>query len=491
METALGPKLLQKSVQDALLGPLLDHIYKPKVNGPMNVHVHATLEDDAPLDATAPAQSYEREDGMPVDIYIVVTQRAEPAGGDAVGAEGGGRFVSPGVAGAVFNLTTETADGFSHKGLPSADSIMSTKLTAKWLRKPLRDALVAPFLDGLNSARPKGCPKLGLGNVRGVFGRVGAGTGGEPIELEVLAASLVTDGTEPIDLMILMGEASSNGPGRIPVMMGDSGGSSPYTPGEGDDTASNASGEDSVTRRAAADGSYPRLKWLRAYGGEKLGKGASATFHLHAGDVSIKAVLPKGALAKPLEDVLLAPFLERLQGKGKGFSVIDSAKLQSARIEVDGQSVDLSRPAASFVQSPNEPVVIVYRMDGDATEGSEADAVPSYGSNYGEEPLAAVGLGDVALEGPLFTESEPESPFSPSLGSEGSTAQFSTTNNNRALARARAARLSRQGSSSSSGTPTRQASGSSPGSSGPSGPSGETENGLIDFGTPMPESEVP
>ena len=189
--------------------------------------------------------------------------------------------------------------------------------------------------------------------------------------------------------------------------------------------------------------------------------------------------------------MLLAPFLERLQGKGKGFSVIDSAKLQSARIEVDGQSVDLSRPAASFVQSPNEPVVIVYRMDGDATEGSEADAVPSYGSNYGEEPLAAVGLGDVALEGPLFTESEPESPFSPSLGSEGSTAQFSTTNNNRALARARAARLSRQGSSSSSGTPTRQASGSSPGSSGPSGPSGETENGLIDFGTPMPESEVP
>ena len=32
METVLGPRLLQKSVQDALLGPLLDHIYKPKVN---------------------------------------------------------------------------------------------------------------------------------------------------------------------------------------------------------------------------------------------------------------------------------------------------------------------------------------------------------------------------------------------------------------------------------------------------------------------------
>ena len=32
METVLGPRLLQKPVQDALLGPLLDHIYKPKVN---------------------------------------------------------------------------------------------------------------------------------------------------------------------------------------------------------------------------------------------------------------------------------------------------------------------------------------------------------------------------------------------------------------------------------------------------------------------------
>ena len=93
----LGPRLLQKPVQDALLGPLLDHIYKPKVtnptpnppltlttstsprsrtltltlslaltltltltltkvNGPMNVHVHATLEGDLPIDTTAPAR---------------------------------------------------------------------------------------------------------------------------------------------------------------------------------------------------------------------------------------------------------------------------------------------------------------------------------------------------------------------------------------------------------------------------------------------------
>ena len=36
--------------------------------------------------------------------------------------------------------------------------------------------------------------------------------------------------------------------------------------------------------------------------------------------------LMPGALAKPLEDVLLAPFLERLQGKGKDFSLIDGAK---------------------------------------------------------------------------------------------------------------------------------------------------------------------
>ena len=29
--------------------------------------------------------------------------------------------------------------------------------------------------------------------------------------------------------------------------------------------------------------------------------------------------------------------------------------------------MDLSKPAGSFVRDPNEPVVIVYRMDGDDT----------------------------------------------------------------------------------------------------------------------------
>lgn len=499
METALGAKLLQKSVQEALLGPLLDHIYKPKVNGPMNVHVHATLEDNTPLDVTASAQSLEREDGMPVDIYIVVTQKAEAVG--EVPAEGGGRFVSRVPAGAVFTLTIVTIDGFEHKGLPAPDSVMSTRLNAKWLRKPLKEALVAPFLDGLNGARPKATPKLVIGNVRAIY--VVGGPGGlgsdDPIALEVPAVSLTVEGDAPVDLKIVLGEAMAVG-GRVPVVMGEGGGSSPFAPrtnGEGeDDTASNTSGEDRVTRRAAAaaDGPYPRLRWLRAYGGERLSKGPMATFHLHAGEVSIKAVLPKGALAKPLEDVLLAPFLERLQGKGKGgFSVIDSTKLQSARIEVDGQSVDLSRPAGSFVQNPDEPVVIVYRMDGDDAD-ADPGAAPSYASNYGvEEPSAAVGLGDVALEGPLFTEAEPDSPFSPSLSSEtSSNAVFTTTNNNRALARARAARLSKQGSSGSMGTPSRleiESSGPAP------EVSGVTQNGLIDFGTPMgtptPESEVP
>ena len=39
------------------------------------------------------AREFEREDGMPVDIYIVVTQDAEPAGGESAAVDGG-RFVS-------------------------------------------------------------------------------------------------------------------------------------------------------------------------------------------------------------------------------------------------------------------------------------------------------------------------------------------------------------------------------------------------------------
>ena len=34
--------------------------------------------------------------------------------------------------------------------------VLSTTLKPKWLRKPLQHALLAPFLDGLNGARPKG-----------------------------------------------------------------------------------------------------------------------------------------------------------------------------------------------------------------------------------------------------------------------------------------------------------------------------------------------
>ena len=77
---------------------------------------------------------------------------------------------NPTPTGAAFNLTIETADGFEHKGLPSDGSVLSTTLKPKWLRKPLQSALIAPFLDGLNGARPKGTAKLGIGNVRGVSG---------------------------------------------------------------------------------------------------------------------------------------------------------------------------------------------------------------------------------------------------------------------------------------------------------------------------------
>ena len=68
--------------------------------------------------------------------------------------------------------------------------------------------------------------------------------------------------------------------------------------------------------------------------------------------------------------------------------------------------MDLSKPAGSFVRDPNEPVVIVYRMDGDDNASEAGSDAPSYGSNYREESSDAlsVGLADVALDGPLFTE---------------------------------------------------------------------------------------
>ena len=52
---------------------------------------------------------------------------------------------------------------------------------------------------------------------------------------------------------------------------------------------------------------------------------------------------------------------------------------------MDGETVDLSKPAGSFVRDPNEPVVIVYRMDGDDNASEAGSDAPSYGSNYREE----------------------------------------------------------------------------------------------------------
>ena len=80
---------------------------------------------------------------------------------------------------------------------------MSTSLTAKWLSKPLKGALVAPLLDGLNDARPKGSSKLGLDNLRRIFA-----ADGTVIGPDVQAGSLVTADGEAIILRIEIGEAA-------------------------------------------------------------------------------------------------------------------------------------------------------------------------------------------------------------------------------------------------------------------------------------------
>ena len=88
--------------------------------------------------------------------------------------------------------------------------MLSATLKPKWLRKPLQSALIAPFLDGLNGARPKGTAKLGIGNVRGV-----SGADGDPIGLDVVAASLVREDNEPIHLKVQIDEARG---GRVPLV---------------------------------------------------------------------------------------------------------------------------------------------------------------------------------------------------------------------------------------------------------------------------------
>ena len=191
--------------------------------------------------------------------------------------------------------------------------------------------------------------------------------------------------------------------------------------------------------------------------------------------------------------------------------------------------------------------------DADEQTDGRTEGLPSYAENYnncssrgGTDGPVALTLGDVAIDGPLFTESEPDSPFNspfgfgdfspegtitttlllvvavlaPHLHEEGvavtvttatiattitatittttttttrhsdadsGAAVFSTTNNNRALARARAARLQRTNSKDSTTTVSTQ---SVRRANSELSSSGELEvrspGGLIDF-----EGEVP
>ena len=82
---------------------------------------------------------------------------------------------------------------------------MSTSLTAKWLSRTLKDALVAPLLDGLNDARPRGSSKLGLDNLCRIFA-----ADGTVIGPDVQAGSLVTADGEAIILRIEVGKAASD-----------------------------------------------------------------------------------------------------------------------------------------------------------------------------------------------------------------------------------------------------------------------------------------
>lgn len=71
---------------------------------------------------------------------------------------------------------------------------------------------------------------------------------------------------------------------------------------------------------------------------------------------------------------------------------------------------------------------IIYVMDFDGADADEqtdgrTEGLPSYAENYnnsssqgGADGPIALTLGDVAIDGPLFTESEPDSPFNSPFG---------------------------------------------------------------------------
>ena len=76
-----------------------------------------------------------------------------------------------------------------------------------------------------------------------------------------------------------------------------------------------------------------------------VGRVTSAEFQLHIGDQVVSTTLTEKMLKKSLHKALIDPFLKQYKGK-----------MKIAKVMVDGEQADVTKPAAAFVRHKDQAV---------------------------------------------------------------------------------------------------------------------------------------
>eukprot|EP00966_Prymnesium_polylepis_P098121 2272187-Prymnesium_polylepis.4 len=187
-------------------------------------------------------------------------------------------------------------------------SVYATKVSsAKWLKKPLRAALVQPFLESFNKAAPTGTAKIRVADVARVE------MNGEPVDMSapvsVLVASAGTPVGDSVEVNIIIEELGL--------------------------TLLSRRSTSSSTSSAVPDSAHTFKVHCRAEGSNDLMQPGGQT------------TLKRKQLSHSLREELIIPFL-RFFAKSKGVAI---TSIRVLAVEVGGQALDvseLSQPATAY-----------------------------------------------------------------------------------------------------------------------------------------------
>lgn len=408
VKTTLDGKWIKKPLGKALVGPFVSSFNKSLPKGAKKLTL-AQVTAVTVNDTQASLNEFANVFVNGAETVVVSIKFGTPNGTAANSQPDGDDFAEPshsisaprfrlsapsrGKQDVVFEVYADLSD------LGYESNSFRTTLDDKWLKRPLGKALVDPFVRSFNTNPPNPGAKLSLAQV-GVVSVDGA-----PASLSQLAKDFV-HGPDAVQINIKFGHANG---------------------------VSQADADDASEPSTPA----PRFS-LGRKGSSRSTPAITGQFHVIIGESTFATVLTKRMLKKPLQKIVIDPFLKHYA------KAQQLPSLEIDRVVVDGVDADTSVPAANFVLLGRVTRVQILQPGEEALDLSQlglednSDTV----SEQGTEPESPLSVN--SDQSPSYGNNY-DGKFDPAAPDE---APVFRTVNSAALARARA---SRKGSSRSSG----------------------------------------